>query len=203
MRYNKKHMFFLTSPLEQFELIPMLVFKLKSHIFGWTNQTCFLLLLLFVSFFLFRIVFTSKKMKSNTYQIFVEQIFSFVQQIVLSNIGSRALPYFPLIFTVFLFILNSNFLGMVPYAFTITSHIFVTFFLALALFLGINIIGLRKHGLTFFEFFLPAGISIFAAPFFVVIELLSYLSRVFSLSIRLFANLLSGHALLKILIGFS
>ena len=92
---------------------------------------------------------------------------------------------------------------MVPYSFTITSHIFVTFSLALTLFIGINIIAIRIHKLEFFGFFLPQGAPLVFAPLFIAIEIMSYLSRVFSLSIRLFANMMSGHALLKIIAGFA
>jgi len=97
----------------------------------------------------------------------------------------------------------SNLIGMIPYSFTITSHIFVTFSLALTLFIGINIIAIKIHKLHFLGFFLPGGIHIALAPLLVPIELVSYLARVFSLSIRLFANMMSGHTLLKIIAGFA
>ena len=92
---------------------------------------------------------------------------------------------------------------MIPYSFTITSHIFITFSLALTLFIGINIIALKIHRLHFFGFFLPSGIHFALAPLLVPIELVSYIARVFSLAIRLFANMMSGHTLLKIIAGFA
>lgn len=133
----------------------------------------------------------------------MEELVVFVQELVLQNVGRSYSCYFPLIFFTFNFIRFSNLLGMVPYSFTVTSHIMVTFGLALSLFIGINITGVRKHGITFVEFFMPGGAPRATAPFFVAIELISYRARVFSLSIRLFANLMSGHALLKILAGFA
>ena len=119
------------------------------------------------------------------------------------NIGERGLAFFPFILFLFMFILLSNLVGMVPYSFTITSHILVTFPLALTLFIGINIIAVRIHKLEFLGFFLPSGAPLAFAPLFIAIEIMSYLSRVFSLSIRLFANMMSGHALLKIIAGFA
>ena len=111
--------------------------------------------------------------------------------------------YFPLIFVIFIFILTCNLLGMIPYSFTVTSHIIVTFFLSLSIFIGVTIIGFAHHGIHFFSFFLPAGAPVVLGPFLVVIELISYISRAFSLAIRLFANMMSGHSLLKILAGFA
>jgi len=137
------------------------------------------------------------------YQFLLEQPAIFIKNLIESNIGSFYLKYTFFVFTLFMLILFSNLLGMIPYSFTVTSHLIFTFALSCACFFGINYIGLKKHGLHFFGLFLPSGAPIALAPLLVFIELLSYFARVFSLAIRLFANLMSGHTLLKILSGFA
>jgi F-type H+-transporting ATPase subunit a len=121
---------------------------------------------------------------------------------VSDNIGKDGKPYFSLIFTIFMFVLFGNFLGMLPYSFTFTSHIAVTLSMALVIFVLVTIIAFFKHGTRFFSFFLPAGVPIFLAPLLIVIEVISYFTRPFSLSIRLFANMMAGHTLLKVVGGF-
>jgi ATP synthase subunit 6 len=129
-------------------------------------------------------------------------MYDFVLSLVNENIKVGGLSYFPIIFTVFTFLLFCNLLGMVPYSFTVTSHIVVTFGLALGLFIGLNIIGLQIHGLHFFSLFLPAGVPLVMAPFLVLVELVGYTFRPISIALRLFANMMAGHSLLKILAGF-
>jgi len=123
--------------------------------------------------------------------------------VVSENIKKGGGLYFPVLFSVFLFILFCNLLGMVPYGFTVTSHIIVTLSLALTIFVGINIIGVKTHGLHMLSLFLPPGAPLIMAPLLVFIEVVSYSFRVVSLSLRLFANMMSGHCLLKILAGFA
>lgn len=118
------------------------------------------------------------------------------------NAGAKGIKHFPLIFTTFMLILVCNLLGMIPYSFTVTSHLIVTFSIALAIFIGINILGILLHGKHFLSLFFPPGAPLALAPLLVMIELVSYVFRVLSLSIRLFANLMSGHTLLKILSSF-
>jgi ATP synthase subunit 6 len=137
------------------------------------------------------------------YQYAIEQLLLFIKNLINSNIGSFFLRYFVVIFSVFIFILLMNLFGMVPYSFTVTSHLIVTFFISFLCFFAINYIGIFRHGLFFFGLFFPEGSPLFLAPLLVFIELLSYIARVFSLAIRLFANLMSGHTLLKILSEFA
>jgi len=126
------------------------------------------------------------------WQILAELSYEFIARLV----------YFSLIFTIFMFVLFGNFLGMLPYSFTFTSHIAVTLSMALVIFVLVTIIAFFKHGTRFFSFFLPAGVPIFLAPLLIVIEVISYFTRPFSLSIRLFANMMAGHTLLKVVGGF-
>ena len=123
--------------------------------------------------------------------------------IVKDNLGKKGEQYFPFILTLHFLLLFCNLIGMVPYSFTVTSHIIFTFTLAFSIFFGINIIGIRTHGLKFFSLFLPKGVPLIIMPLLVTIELVSYIIKVFTLSIRLFANMTSGHTLLKIIAGFS
>ncbi len=136
------------------------------------------------------------------YQVFFEKFYLFILDLLKENLGKSFVFFFNLIFTVFFLILLANLQGMIPYTFTITSHLVSTFFLSLSLFIFLNILGVLKHGFNFFNLFLPAGAPLILSPFLVVIELISYVARVFSLAIRLFANLMAGHTLLKILAEF-
>jgi F-type H+-transporting ATPase subunit a len=120
-----------------------------------------------------------------------------------TNAGHGAEPYFPFVFTLFMFVLFSNFLGLIPYSFTVTSHIIVTFALAAAVFIGVTIIGFAKHGAHFLRLFVPEGVPMILLFLLVPIELLSYFIRPFTLSIRLFANMLAGHTMLAIFGGFA
>lgn len=122
---------------------------------------------------------------------------------VQDNIGAKGEFYFAFIFSLHLMLLCCNFVGMIPYSFTVTSHIIFTFSLALSIFIGINIIGIQTYGFKFFSLFLPRGVPLIIVPLIVTIEFLSYIIKVFTLSIRLFANMTSGHTLLKIIAGFA
>jgi ATP synthase subunit 6 len=130
-------------------------------------------------------------------------LYETVLGMLLDNVGPRGQQYFPFIFTLFLFLLIANVIGLVPYSFTITSHLIVTFALALATFIGINIILVREHGFHALSLFLPAGSSLALAFILIPIELVSYFVRPVSLGVRLFANMMAGHTLLKVIAGFS
>jgi len=131
-----------------------------------------------------------------------ELLYIFIANLLKDTVGTQGRPYFPFIFTVFMFVLVGNLLGMIPYSFTFTSHIIVTFTMAMFVFVGVTIIAIAKHKLHFFSFFMPPGVPMVMAPLLVPIEIISYLSRPISLSVRLFANMLAGHTLLKVFAGF-
>ena len=116
--------------------------------------------------------------------------------------GSKAKPFFPFIFTLFMFVLFCNMIGMLPYSFTVTSHIIVTFVLAAIVFVGVTIIGFIQHGIKYLELFVPKGVPVVLLPLIIVIEIISYLSRPVSLSVRLFANMMAGHTMMKVFGGF-
>jgi len=129
-------------------------------------------------------------------------LFNFVSTIVKDSVSVKKYSFVLLFFVVFLFIFFSNILGMIPYSMTITSQAILTLYFSLAFFIGNNLVGICYHKENFFVLFLPEGVPVFIIPFLILIEYVSYISRIFSLAIRLFANMLSGHILLKILIGF-
>ena len=195
-------MFF--SPLEQFtifKLIPISFFGLDLSI---TNSTLFAALSCFLAFIFFNFICSNAKLIPTLWQGIAESLFEFVFYNVLSeNIKKGGSAYFPIILTIFIYILSCNLIGMIPYSFTVTSHIVITLGLAIVAFTGINIIGLSIHGFHFLSLFLPSGAPIALAPLLIPIELVSYSFRVVSLALRLFANMMSGHCLLKILAGFA
>ena len=130
-------------------------------------------------------------------------LFLFVVSLVSEQVGEKGKQYFPMLFTLFTFLLCSNLIGMIPYSFTTTSHFVVTFGLSVSVFIAVTIIGFQIHGLHFFSFLLPPGAPLILSPFLVVIELVSYVFRAISLGVRLFANMMAGHTLVKILSGFA
>lgn len=136
------------------------------------------------------------------WQLTAEISYEFIAGMLRDNVGKAGRPYFPLVFSLFMFILFGNMFGMLPYSFTFTSHIIVTLALALTLFIGVTVLGFIKHGIGFFKFFAPAGVPVYLLPLLVPIEIISYLSRPISLSVRLFANMMAGHTLLKVFGGF-
>jgi F-type H+-transporting ATPase subunit a len=136
------------------------------------------------------------------WQSMAELSYEFIANTVRENVGAEGQRYFPFIFTLFMFILFSNLLGMIPFSFTVTSHIIVTFALAIVVFLGVTAIGFTRHGLGYLRLFVPSGVPLALLPLLVVIEVLSYLIRPVSLSVRLFANMMAGHTMLKVFGGF-
>lgn len=132
-----------------------------------------------------------------------EELFRFVSDLIKSYVGRGGWAYFPYVFSLFLFILFGNLLGLLPYNFTFTSHIIVTFSLSILVFVGATIAGIIKHGFHFLKLFLPDGVPLYVAPLLVPVEIISYLSRPVSLSVRLFANMVAGHVMLKIFAGFA
>ena len=143
-----------------------------------------------------------KKIIPDKIQLIAEMFYTFVAKMISDTAGSKAKPYFPFIFSLFMFVLFCNMVGMLPYSFTVTSHIIVTFGLALGVFIFVTLLGFIKHGLKFFSFFVIPGLPIYMLPLLIPIEVISYLSRPISLAVRLFANMLAGHTLLKVFAGF-
>lgn len=176
------------------------VFKLSSFFLTTLDQ--FLIFNLLISLFYLYSSLGRVTIIPQNQQNKVEIFYNFVASTVKQQLGYQGQQFFVFTFVLFLFIMVSNLLGMLPFSFTITSHIFQTFSLGLAVTIGITIVGFFYHGLHFFSLFLPSGAPKVLAPLLVFIEIVSYVSRAFSLSIRLFANMMSGHTLLNIMTSF-
>nr|YP_011003677.1 ATP synthase F0 subunit a [Gracilaria eucheumatoides]WPS66079.1 ATP synthase F0 subunit a [Gracilaria eucheumatoides] len=193
----------ISSPLEQFEivtLVPLTFFGLNLSI---TNSTLFMIFSFLIAILWIGLSFYENTLIPSNWQLLNELSYNVTVTMVQENLGMRGEFYFPFIFTLHLFLLFCNLIGMIPYSFTVTSHITFTFGLALSIFIGINIIGAQTHGFKFFALFLPRGVPLPIVPLLITIEFLSYIVKVFTLSIRLFANMTSGHTLLKIIAGFA
>jgi ATP synthase subunit 6 len=196
------------SPLEQFEILPVISFYLNGLDFSITNETVILLLIFFFTATFFSSSFNQSDSTlyviPHRWQVIIEIVYKMVLSMISDNISGKKGPsFFPLIFSIFFFVASLNLIGLVPYSFTLTSHLIVTFALSIAIFLGINIICIRIHGLEFFSLFFPAGTSLMLALLLVPIEIISYVFRPISLGIRLFANMMAGHTLLKVIAGFA
>jgi F-type H+-transporting ATPase subunit a len=193
------------SPLEQFALVTLVPVNLFGYNVSITNATLFLVLSFFVSYSMFRFATYNATVSPNNWQYVAESLYNFVNDKLVGDLiqHERSREYFPFVFVLFIFILTSNELGMIPYTFTVTSHLFMTFTLGMIVFVAVNIVAFSTHGLHFFSFFLPPGCPMWIVPGLIGIELISYIFRVISISVRLFANMMSGHCLLKILAGFA
>ena len=192
-----------TNPMHQFE-----VYRIGPEInlgeinLSFTNASLFMTISS-ILILLFLFIGTKKKSLVPTkIQFITEASYTFVAKMINDTAGSSAKSFFPFIFTLFMFVLFANMVGMLPYSFTVTSHIIVTFVLAAIVFIGVTILGFIKHGFKYLEIFVPKGVPIILLPLIVIIEIISYLSRPVSLSVRLFANMMAGHTMLKVFGGF-
>jgi len=143
-----------------------------------------------------------KKLIPDKLQLISEMIYNFIAKMISDTAGTKAKPYFPFIFSLFMFVLFCNMLGMLPYSFTVTSHIIVTLIMAIFIFIAVTVIGFLKHGFGYLKLFVPSGVPMVLLPLITIIEIISYLSRPVSLSVRLFANMMAGHTMLKVFGGF-
>jgi len=199
-------MFLLSTPLEQFQLIPVCAFRLGDLDLSISNATIIVslgILFFVLLFFMLCANDSNLRILPSKWQYIVELLYETVLGMLLDNVGQQGQRYFPFILSLFLFVLIANVIGLVPYSFTITSHLIVTFALAFGTFIGINIILFREHGFHALSLFLPAGSSLALAFILIPIELVSYFVRPVSLGVRLFANMMAGHTLLKVIAGFS
>jgi F-type H+-transporting ATPase subunit a len=192
----------VASPIEQFEIKRFLDLDLGIVDASFTNSSMLMVIAVGLITLLLVMGVRRRSLVPGRWQSIVELAYDFVASMIRTNIGSDGRPYFPFIFSLFMFILFGNMLGMLPYSFTFTSHLAVTLGMALVVFIGTTVIAFAKHGFRFFSFFLPHGTPWYVAPLLVPIEILSYFTRPVSLSLRLFANMTAGHTLLKVFGGF-
>jgi F-type H+-transporting ATPase subunit a len=194
-----------TSPLHQFEIQPYVPIHIGSLDLSFTNSAFFMLLTAAVVTLFMVSAARGADLVPSRLQSMAELLYEFVAGMVRDNVGHEGKRYFPFIFTLFMFILFGNLLGMLPlmqFGFTFTSHIIVTFAMALLVFLGVTAIGFARHGLHFFTLFVPQGVPKVMLLLLVPIEIISYLIRPITLSVRLFANMMAGHTMLVIFAGF-
>jgi len=194
-----------SSPLTQFEITDLFHLNILNNInISLTNIGLYLTI---GSLFVLILSISStnnNKLVSNNWSIGKESLYATIHNIVINQIDSKkGQLYFPFIYTLFVFILVNNLIGMIPYSFASTSHFVLTFWLSFTIVLGATILGFQKHGLKFFSLLVPAGCPLALLPLLVLIEFISYLSRNVSLGLRLGANIMSGHMLLNILAGFT
>ena len=192
-----------TNPMHQFN-----VYRIGPEIrFGnvdisFTNASLFMMISALAIISVFFVGTRRKAIIPTKIQLLTELSYTLVSKMISDTAGSKAKPYFPFVFSLFMFVLFCNMLGMLPYSFTVTSHIIVTFALAAIIFVGVTIIGFVNHGAGYLKLFIPSGVPLFLLPLIVIIEIISYLSRPVSLSVRLFANMMAGHTMLKVFGGF-
>lgn len=193
----------MVDPLHQFRIHPLIQLELWGWDISFTNSALFMVIatLLILLFFYFSV--NPRTLVPNRLQFVSESLYVFIADMIRDNTGKEGLAYFPYIFSLFLFILTGNLLGMIPYSFTFTSHIIVTFSLALMVIISVTLVGFVKHGWRYLKIFYPDNTPILLIPMLVPIEIMSYLTRTVSLSIRLFANMIAGHAMLKLFAGFA
>lgn len=188
--------------MEQFEINRYLNLDLFGLDASFTNSSLFMVIAFFVIIGFLTYAMSNRSLVPGRMQSIAELSYEFVANMVYENTGKEGMKYFPFVFALFIFVLVLNMLGMIPYSFTVTSHIVVTFALAALVFVVVTGIGFARHGLGFLKLFKPEGLPAALVPIIVPIELISYLIRPISLSVRLFANMMAGHTLLKVFAGF-
>jgi F-type H+-transporting ATPase subunit a len=169
---------------------------------SFTNAGLFMVIVVALATAFLIVAASGRSMVPGRWQSIGELSYEFVANMVRDTAGTEGMRFFPFVFTLFMFILFANLIGMVPYTFTVTSHIIITFALAAVVFLGVTVLGFVVHGAKFLNFFVPHGVPKILLPFIVVIEIISYLTRPMSLSVRLFANMMAGHTMLAVFGGF-
>lgn len=192
----------MADPLHQFVITPFLPITVGNLDLSFTNSTLWMFLSVGVAYAFVVYGVRHASMIPGRLQSVVEMAYEFVAGLIRDNAGKEGMRFFPLIFTLFMFILMGNMLGLIPTAFTFTSHIIVTFAMAITVWLLITILGFAIHGAHFLHFFVPSGAPKAMLPLLVPIEILSYCVRPISLSVRLFVNMMAGHTMLKVFAGF-
>ncbi|MAZ35391.1 MAG: F0F1 ATP synthase subunit A [Thalassospira sp.] len=192
----------MAGPLEQFEIKPLAELSVAGVDVSFTNSALWMVIAAVLVTGFMTLSMRRGALVPGRWQGAAEVMYEFVANMLKDNVGTAGRKYFPFVFTLFMFVLFGNLLGMIPHSFTFTSHIAVTFTMALVIFIGVTIIGFVRHGTHYFRMFFPEGAPIATAFILIPIEVISYFSRPFSLAIRLFANMTVGHIMLKVIGGF-
>lgn len=189
-------------PMEQFEINRLLKLDLFGLDASFTNSSMFMVLAVILIVVFLNFAMGGRALIPGRLQSVAELTYEFIANMVYENTGKEGMKYFPFVFTLFVFVLVLNMLGMLPYSFTVTSHLVVTFALALMIFIFVTGIGFARHGIGYLRLFVPAGLPLWLLPLIILIEVISYFIRPISLSVRLFANMMAGHTMLKVFGGF-
>jgi len=191
------------NPMQQFSVHKIgPEIKIAGIDLSFTNASLFMVISASIILLFLFLGSKEKKIIPNKVQLIAEMFYTFVAKMISDTAGAKAKPFFPFIFSLFMFVLFCNMVGMLPYSFTVTSHIIVTLIMALFVFIAVTIIGFAKHGFKYLSIFVPSGVPVILLPLITIIEIISYLSRPVSLSVRLFANMMAGHTMLKVFGGF-
>ncbi|MFH1792856.1 MAG: F0F1 ATP synthase subunit A [Pseudomonadota bacterium] len=189
-------------PIHQFHINPLIEIPVGGYDLSFTNSSLFMVVTVVVASAFLYLSTSSRGLIPSRMQSISEMSYEFIANMLRDSAGTQGMKFFPLVFSLFMFVLVANLLGMFPYFFTISSHIIVTFALAMLVIGTVIVYGFWKHGLGFLKLFVPHGIPGALVPLVVLIEVISFLSRPISLSVRLFANMLAGHITLKVFAGF-
>jgi F-type H+-transporting ATPase subunit a len=192
----------VASPVEQFKLKPLAHFEVAGLDLSYTTSALWMTITVIAVTVFLTLSMRGGRLVPGRWQSMAEMSYEFVANMVRENVGNEGRQYFPFVLTLFLFILFGNLMGMIPFAYTFTSQIIVTFAMAFTIFIGVTIIGLVRHGWHFFTLFFPSGTPLALAPVLIPIEVISYFVRPVSLSVRLFANMMAGHTMMKVFGGF-
>lgn len=193
----------MADPLHQFVIEPIIPFHAGGFDLSYTNSSLWMTVTAVAVVWFLSLSLRRRDLVPGRMQLAGEMLYEFIAGMIRENIGPGGMRYFPLIFTLFIVLFTGNALGLIPYSFTFTSHLVVTAGLALMIFLAVCILGIFRHGLHFFSLFLPPGVPWPMMPLIVPIEILSFMIRPVTLSVRLFANMMAGHILLKVIAGFA
>ncbi|CAE7205174.1 atpB [Symbiodinium microadriaticum] len=188
--------------MHQFEISRILELQIAGFDVSFTNSSAWMMVTVIAASLFLTLSVRSRALVPGKAQMIAEIAYEFVAGMMRDTVGNDGQKFFPFVFTLFIFILACNMFGMLPYSFTPTSHIIVTFAMAAFVFVGVTLIGIFKHGFRFLSLFVPSGVPMALLPIIIVIEVISYLSRPISLSVRLFANMMAGHTMLKVFAGF-
>jgi F-type H+-transporting ATPase subunit a len=189
-------------PIHQFSIHPVVSIEVAGHDVSLTNSGLYMLLAVALTCLLVALGARGGSGVPGRIQALAEMAYEFIAGMVRSAAGEAGMRFFPFVFAIFFFVLLSNLIGFIPYSFTVTSQIIITAALALLVFFTVVVIGVSEHGVHFFKLFVPPGVPIYILPLVVAIEVISFLSRPISHSVRLFANMLAGHITLNVFGGF-
>lgn len=193
----------MENPLKQFAIHTIIPIHVGGYDLSFTNSTLMMTIAFALIVFLFYVGTSAKAVVPGRLQSAAEMVYEFTANMVEDNAGHGSAKYVPFVMSIFVIVLFGNLLGLIPYSFTYTSHIAVTAALSVMIFLVVVVLSLKNHGIAFFKMFFPAGAPIYLAPLLIPIEVMSFVFRPISLSVRLFANMVAGHVMLQLFAGFT